>query len=163
VSRGQRTKKGKVTFRSGLEALVASLLDANLLEWAHESVTLDYIVPQEVHKYTPDFTVDKYPSLILEAKGIFSSQDRKKMMLVKHQHPDKEIVMLFGRATNPIRKGSKTTNASWCDKHDIKWIDLRDFKENPNKCLSNIIQKKRLGKSLVRPRKSKARSTKLAS
>lgn len=136
-------KRKRPKFRSGLETTISKLLDASLLNYKHESEILKYVVPETVKKYNPDFKVEKFPSLIVEAKGIFSSDDRKKMLLIKEQYPERRIVMIFGRAQNPIRKGSKTTYAAWCDDNGIDWVDIKQFKENPTRCLTLIAKKRK--------------------
>jgi len=49
------------------------------------------------------------------------------MLLVISQHPDKKFLMVFPSPTNKIRKGSKTTYADWCNKHNILWVSTREF------------------------------------
>jgi hypothetical protein len=135
-------------------------MDAALIEWKHENEKLRYVVPETKRIYHPDFSITETPSLIVEAKGIFSASDRKKMLLVKEQHPTREILMVFGRAKNPIRKGSKTTYADWCDKNEIRWIDLNDFVKDPRACLLSSAKKKKSGKSPTSVPKKSRRSSK---
>ena len=45
------------------------------------------------------------------------------MLLIKEQHPDIDIKMVFYNANKKIKKGSKTSYAMWCDKHNIKWAN----------------------------------------
>jgi hypothetical protein len=84
----------------------------------YEELTLDYTVPQ---KYTPDFVLGN--GIVIEFKGWFVSDDRTKMLAVKAQHPKLDIRMVFCNAHTRIAKGSKTTYASWCDKHGIPWAE----------------------------------------
>ena len=42
-------------------------------------------------------------------------------MLIKKQHPELDIRFVFMNPNGKIRKGSKTTYANFCDKHDIIW------------------------------------------
>lgn len=58
--------------------------------------------------------------MIIETKGKFTSQDRKKMKLVTEQYPWIDIRMLFQR-DQPIRKGSKTLYSDWCRKNNIQF------------------------------------------
>lgn len=160
MSRGKRTKTKRANYRSGLEETIGKCMDAALIRWKHEDEKLRYIVPQQTKTYNPDFTIPETPHLIVEAKGIFSATDRKKMVLVKLQHPDREILMVFGRAKNPIRKGSKTTYADWCDKNGIKWVDLSDFIKEPRKFLLPTIRKRKNGKSPISHLKKQLRSSK---
>lgn len=136
-------------YRSGLEKKVADLLAASLLDFKHEYLKIPYTVPETKKKYLVDFWLPKYPKLIIEVKGQFTAADRKKMLLVQEQRPNEIVVMLFGRAQNVLRKGSKTTYAEWCDKNGIKWIDLADFERNPERCLSSLIPKRKSGTSKI--------------
>jgi hypothetical protein len=53
-------------------------------------------------------------------------------LLIKEQHPDLDIRLLFQNAYNKIRKGSKTTYAMWCEKKGI----LYAHKQVPKSWLS---------------------------
>tara|TARA_R110002020_G_scaffold101665_2_gene239311 strand:+ start:660 stop:953 length:294 start_codon:yes stop_codon:yes gene_type:complete len=75
----------------------------------------------ETRRYTPDVILPN--GLVLELKGRFTANDRKKMLLVIKQHPELDIRMVFQRHTNKLFKGSKTTYSEWCDKNKIKWAD----------------------------------------
>ena len=39
------------------------------------------------------------------------------------QYPAIEFRMLFYNANQKSKKGSKTSYADWCDKHNIKWAN----------------------------------------
>jgi hypothetical protein len=85
----------------------------------YESLQLKYTVPAVDRTYHPDFVLPN--GIIVEAKGQFDAQDRKKMQCVKEQHPDLDIRMCFMNANGKIYPGSKTTNAKWCDDHGFPW------------------------------------------
>jgi len=99
---------------------VCGKLDEQNVSFEYETVNLHYVVSEQ-RKYTPDVILPN--GIILELKGRFSTADRKKMLLVIAQHPDKDIRMVFQRHTNKLFKGSKTTYSEWCDKNNIKWAD----------------------------------------
>jgi hypothetical protein len=61
--------------------------------------------------------------VILEAKGVWTVEDRTKHLLIREQHPELDVRLVFQNANNKIRKGSKTTYAAWCDKKGIKWCN----------------------------------------
>jgi len=159
MSRGRKHKTRLHTFRSGLEKVVGDHLNAALIPFLHESEKLKYVVPESSKTYNPDFTIPEAPHLIVEAKGIFSAADRKKMVLIKQQYPERQILMVFGRARNFLRKGSKTTYADWCDKNEIKWVDLADFIKDPRRCLSLTTKKKENGRSPISHLKKLTRSS----
>jgi hypothetical protein len=52
--------------------------------------------------------------------------------LIKKQHPDLDIRIIFQSAKTKIRKGSKTTYGDFCDKHGITWSE----KEIPEEWLN---------------------------
>ena len=105
-------------FRSNYEKVVCGKLDEQDVPFEYETVNLHYEVSEQ-RKYTPDVILPN--GIILELKGRFTTADRKKMLLVIAQHPDKDIRMVFQRHTNKLFKGSKTTYSNWCDKNNIKW------------------------------------------
>jgi Phage endonuclease I len=129
----------KTRYRSGLERAFADLLKENDIKFKYEGARLKYHQPAQERTYTPDFQVlDVY----IETKGRLTSADRKKMLLVKDQHPDKTIVMVFDRAVKKLYKGSPTTYADWCIQNNMLYLDLKQVKENPQ-CLFSTTQKKK--------------------
>jgi hypothetical protein len=106
-------------YRSHFEENVAKGLRKKRRKFGYEDVKINYAIPESKHTYTPDFTLSN--GVIIEAKGKWDHASRKKMLLVIKQNPDLDIRMLFMRAKNKIRKGSQTSYADFCDKHDIIW------------------------------------------
>jgi hypothetical protein len=118
----ERQARGvKFGYRSGLEEKIAAKIHGAGLEVRFEDFKIPYIMPQSEHKYTPDFLLPN--GIILEGKGIFDASDRAKHLLVRAQYPELDIRLVFTRSSAPITKGSKTTYAMWCKKHDIKFCD----------------------------------------
>jgi len=114
----------KYGFRSGLEEDTAEDLTALGIDYTYEEAAIQYEKPARVSKYTPDFRVYNRPDgtprdqlLIIETKGRFLTEDRQKMLLIKRQHPHLDIRFLFSNPNAKISKQSKTTYASWCEKH----------------------------------------------
>lgn len=109
----------RVTYRSGLEDKVHEQLTKKKVSFEYEpsDKKIVYIVPESVHKYTPDFvlTTASGKTIYVETKGIWDSEDRKKHLLIRQQHPDKDIRFVFTRSKARIRKGSKTTYACICN------------------------------------------------
>jgi hypothetical protein len=106
---------------SGLEVLISDQLKAYGAKFDHEPVSIPYIQPESAHKYTPDFRLDN--GIFIELKGELTLEDRKKHLLVKSQHPDKDIRFVFSRSKAPIYKGSPTTYADWCEKNGFLYAD----------------------------------------
>jgi predicted nuclease of restriction endonuclease-like RecB superfamily len=108
----------RVTYRSGLEDNVHEQLTKKKVPFEYEPFDkkIVYIVPESVHKYTPDFvlTTASGKTIYVETKGIWDSDDRKKHLLIRQQHPSIDIRFVFTRSKARIRKGSKTTYACIC-------------------------------------------------
>lgn len=114
----------KYGFRSGLEEEVANYLKSKDVNFKFEERPLAFIEPAKKRKYTPDFFVyDKSGELrmIIETKGRFTLEDRKKMVLFKQQYPDLDIRILFNNYKAKISKASKTTYGEWCEKNGFKY------------------------------------------
>jgi len=98
------------------EAKLATQLKTLGCGFSYETLTIEYM---KVSTYKPDFILPN--GIIIEAKGVWTSSDRKKHLLVKEQHPELDVRLVFQQASNKITKGSKTTYGDWCDKKNIKW------------------------------------------
>lgn len=114
--KSQRTSNNR--YRSGFESKLAHQLKRSGVEFKYETLTIEY---QKVSTYTPDFILPN--GIIVEAKGVWTVEDRTKHLLVRKQHPHLDIRMVFQRASNKINKKSKTTYAMWCEKKGIKYAD----------------------------------------
>jgi hypothetical protein len=108
-------------FRSGLEEQIARQLTAAGVPVAFEEMKIVYIKPEKTAKYTPDFELPN--GIIIESKGRFLTEDRQKHLLVKAQHPDKDIRFVFSNSKSRISKTSPTSYAMWCEKNGFKYAD----------------------------------------
>ena len=109
-------------YRSGLENRISDDLKDRKVKFEYEKLKIKYEV-HENRTYTPDFTLPN--GIIIESKGRFTPEDRKKHLLVKKQHPDLDIRFVFSNSRAKIRKGSKTSYADWCEKHGFLYADKR--------------------------------------
>lgn len=109
----------KYGFRSGLEEKVAEFLTSNGVKFTFETLKVPYVKPETKHIYTPDFILDN--GIIIETKGRWLLDDRKKHILIRKQRPDLDIRILFQNANAKISKGSKTSYADFCEKHGITY------------------------------------------
>ena len=129
-------------YRSGLEDRLASQLQYAGVDNVYEMYTLPYIIPASKHTYTPDFVLPN--GIIIEAKGIFDAADRAKHLLIKKQYPNLDIRFVFSNAKAKIYKGSKTTNAAWCEKYGFLYanreIPSAWFRE-PAKDTTGLVRK----------------------
>lgn len=132
------------TYRSGLEEKNVDFLKSININPHYEEYYLKYTIPASEHKYTPDFVLPN--GIIIETKGVFDAEDRKKHVLIKAQHPELDIRFVFSRSKTPIYKGSKTTYASFCEKNGFKYADKvipEEWINEPRKCLvKNVLFKK---------------------
>ena len=106
-------------FKSKFEQLIYNTIKQKGYEVQYEPDKFNYTIPASTHNYNPDFKIRD--GVYIETKGIFSYEDRKKMLLVKEQHPDTKFYICFQNANNAIRKGSKVTYAAWCEKYGFEY------------------------------------------
>ena len=108
-------------YRSGFEHKVSDQLKENKIKFEYETTVIRYIKPETKHTYTIDFTLPN--GILVETKGRWVIEDRKKHLLIKKQHPELDIRMVFMSGKTKIRKGSPTTYGMYCDKHGIQWAE----------------------------------------
>ena len=108
-------------YRSGFEHKVSEQLTEAKVKFEYETTVIPYIKPETNHTYTIDFTLPN--GILVETKGRWVLEDRKKHLLIQKQHPELDIRMVFMSGKTKIRKGSKTTYGMFCDKHGILWAE----------------------------------------
>lgn len=117
-------------YRSKLEQKGAEQLAREGIPFVYEGEWVPYTVPQRRAKYKPDFR-PLGTCIILEYKGRFGHdksdgkgvQERQKLILIKEQHPELDIRLVFENSRKKIYKGSTTTYAKWATDHGFKWAD----------------------------------------
>lgn len=119
AAKSARARAIKHGYRSGLEEKNALLLKENGLDPKFETMKIPYVIPENWHKYTPDFPLDN--GIIIECKGIFDAQDRAKHLFIKAQYPELDIRFVFSNPKASIGNGSKTTLAMWAEKNGYKF------------------------------------------
>ena len=117
--RQQAIKNG---YRSGLEDVISEDLKKRGVDFGYETVKIKWQLI-ESKTYPPDFILPN--GIIIESKGRFVLDDRKKHLKVREQNPDLDIRFVFSNSRNKIRKGSKTTYAMWCEKNNFLYADKR--------------------------------------
>ena len=109
-------------YRSGLEVSIAKQLKKFRIKFDYEKLVILYTRPAQSSTYTPDFRLAN--GIIIETKGRFVVSDRKKHLLIRKQYGNKyDIRFVFSNAKAKIYKGSKTTYADWCIKHNFKFFN----------------------------------------
>ena len=122
MSRKYRKSRSN-NFRSNFEYDVNQQLKAKGFEY--ETSKYAYQVPRV---YTPDFI---HPSgILVECKGFFREGDTQKYKAIKDCLPeDNELVFVLMKPEQKVRKGTKLTMATWCEKHGLKWYSLDNLDE----------------------------------
>jgi hypothetical protein len=81
----QKRRHNSRRYRSGLEREVAAFLKGNQTRVRYEVLKIEW-EDLRYRTYTPDFILDN--GIIIETKGIFDSEDRRKHMEIRKQHPE---------------------------------------------------------------------------
>ena len=135
-------------FRSKSEEKIYNLLKEKNIPCEYEKGKIEYEW-SENKTYVPDFFLLEN-GIILEVKGRFVLEDRKKHLFIRKQKPELDIRFIFDNPKAKLYKGGKMTNGSWCDKYKFKysslregvpeeWINERKRKNNLYGILSEII------------------------
>lgn len=110
----------KAGYSSGFEDETANYLRSKGVEFTYEGETFKW-VDMKVRKYTPDFILAN--GIIIETKGRFMPNDRRKHVEIKKQHPHLDIRFVFYNSKVRIYKGAKSTYADWCKRHGFLYSD----------------------------------------
>jgi len=110
----------KYGYRSGLEITVKDYLSENKVAFRYEAIKIEW-EDLMYRTYTPDFIM--HNGIIIEVKGRFTADDRRKHLEIKKQHPTLDIRFVFESSKRKLSKGSKTTYAQWCEKHKFMYHD----------------------------------------
>ena len=102
-------------FKSRFEEWISYQLEQAGIAYEYELETYTYT---QTRRYTPDFFIPN--GVIIEAKGKFTSDDRRKHLAIKQHYPELDIRFVFQR-NNWLRKGSKTKYSDWAKKHDYEF------------------------------------------
>lgn len=144
----------KLGFRSGLEMKVAEQLKELGVDAQYEAIKIPYKVPAVVRNYTPDYVLPN--GIVIETKGRFTLDDRKKHLLIKEMYPALDVRFVFSNPLNTLRKGSKTTYADWCVKHGFlyahRWVAPEWIEEVLPEASTSILKQFKL----LKPQKKKA-------
>ena len=114
----QKRRHNSRRYRSGLEREVAAFLKGNQTRVRYEVLKIEW-EDLRYRTYTPDFILDN--GIIIETKGIFDSEDRRKHMEIRKQHPELDIRFVFENSKRKLRKGAKSTYGQWCFKHGFEY------------------------------------------
>jgi len=115
-----RSNAIKHGYRSGLEQSVLNSLKDRSCDAKYECFKIEW-EDLSYRTYTPDFLLPN--GIIIETKGRFTAEDRMKHLTIRQQHPDLDIRFVFTNSKAKLRKGSKTTYGSWCEKNGFLYAD----------------------------------------
>jgi len=101
-------------YRSGLETRNATLLKERGSAFEYEPFKLPFVQPSKSRTYTPDFVLPN--GIIIDTKGLWDTADRQKFKMLKEQHPDLDIRMVFTNPLTKIGKKSSTTYGMYATK-----------------------------------------------
>jgi hypothetical protein len=112
-----------IKFRSKSERTTADYLNLAELQYKFEPYYIQYTW-LEYKKYLPDFVLPN--GIIVEVKGRFTLEDRKKHMFLKETHPDLDVRFVFDNPKKKLNKGGKSTYADWCLKNGFQFTSLAE-------------------------------------
>jgi hypothetical protein len=141
-SNNVRANALKHGYKSGLEHTVLKSLKSRKCNAQYECFKIEW-EDLMYRKYTPDFLLPN--GIVIETKGRFTPTDRKKHLAIQKQHKDLDIRFVFSNSRSKLHKGTKTTYADWCEKHNFKYAD----KDVPQEWVEENIKHNSKFKKLV--------------
>lgn len=111
-------------FRSKSEEKIYNLLKEKKIPCEYEKGKIEYEW-LENKTYVPDFFLLKN-GIILEVKGRFVLEDRKKHLFIQEQKKDLDIRFVFDNPNSKLYKNGKMTYAKWCEKHGFLYCRRKD-------------------------------------
>ena len=111
-------------FRSKAEEDIYNILEENKVSYSYEKGRIDYEW-KESKSYIPDFFLLNN-GIILEVKGRFKIEDRKKHLFIRQQKPWLDIRFIFTNPRAKLYKNGKMTNGTWCEKYKFKYCSIRE-------------------------------------
>ena len=93
-------------FRSKSEKKANDFLKDKKVSFKFEPYYVKYMWIEN-KKYLPDFVLDN--GIILEVKGRFTLDDRKKHLFLRESNPDLDVRFVFDNPNTRLYKGAKST------------------------------------------------------
>jgi hypothetical protein len=111
----------KIPYRSGFEVSLSKQLNEAQIPFMYEAKAFPYIRNGKVSWYTPDFKLAN--GTYLEGKGYFhgGTKDRHKLILVKDQHPELDLRIIFQAEGTLVSKDTTLTYGDWADLNGLTW------------------------------------------
>lgn len=114
-----RYKARMAGFRSGFERTLDMQLKSHGVKYSYETMELPYTLESI---YNPDFILEN--GIIIEAKGVLSVDDKRKMIAIKKKYPELDIRFVFWDAEKKIPR-TKQTHAKWAEKNGFPFAHER--------------------------------------
>ncbi len=113
---GTRTTLDGVSYRSVFESTLASDLASRGISFTYEKERIEYTVE---HVYIPDFYLEDM-HFVVEAKGYFPPEDRRKLIAIKRTNPFLDIRIVFQRDSKLGTGPNPLTCLKWAKKHGFR-------------------------------------------
>lgn len=105
-------------YKSKFEANFADSLHKKKIKFTYETISIDYTIS---YSYRPDFILNNF---YCETKGYFSSEDRRKHLVIKKARPELDIRFCFQNSKTKLTKAKNSISyAKWCERHGFLYCD----------------------------------------
>lgn len=110
-----RTRHKRPGRHNKFEVQTRSQLEINEISFEYEAEKLAYVIEGV---YKSDFTIrSRNGKIVMETKGFFRPEDKRKMVAVRKAHPDLDLRILF--------YSYRPEYIRWAEKYNIKWAVKR--------------------------------------
>jgi predicted nuclease of restriction endonuclease-like RecB superfamily len=101
----------KKTYKNLFEANVAKQIKRSKVPFKYEPEKIPYVIASH---YIPDFVLSTpLGKVYVECKGYFRPEDKRKLLAIKRQHPERDIRILF--------YAQRSSYIKWCERHGFKY------------------------------------------
>ena len=107
-------------YRSGLEIKVKDYLKEKKVKFKYEAIKIEW-EDLMYRTYTPDFILQN--GIIVEVKGRFTSDDRRKHVAIKKQHPDLDIRFVFENSRRKLSPFSPLPYSTFGERNKFLYAD----------------------------------------
>ncbi len=116
----RRARALKAGYRSGFEDDVAKELRSKGIKFTYEEEKIKW-VDLKIRTYTPDFVLPN--GIIIETKGRFVANDRRKHKEISKQFPELDIRFVFQNSRAKLYKGARSSYGDWCKKYGFQYAE----------------------------------------
>jgi hypothetical protein len=109
-------------FHSGLERTIAKKLKNRGVAVKYEERDVEYLVPKALDGFVFQFQLEN--GILIQTIGRSVQEDRKRLRLIKEQHPELDIRLVFTNANSRLSDGGEVTCAMWADSMGFKWAEV---------------------------------------